>query len=216
MPPKSAPYYMDANLHAYIEEHAGEDDVLRSVRRYARQNRLPSITPAAGRMLQILARAVQARRILEVGTCTGYSTIWLARGLARAGKVYALEIDPKFIALAAEHAERAGARKRIEFKEGLAAETLKTLDAGSYDLVFIDADKENYPTYFREGLRLLRKGGILAADNMFWGGDVLDAAVKDEGTRALREYTRLATQDDRLLTILSPLGDGLAVSVKVA
>jgi predicted O-methyltransferase YrrM len=207
---------MDETLNTYIEERAGEDDALRAVREYAHQNRLPSIAPAAGRMLQILAKAAQAKRICEIGTCTGYSTIWLARGLVAGGIVDALEIDPKFIKLASEHAQKAGVRKQIEFKEGAAAETLRTLDTGSYDMVFIDADKENYPTYFQEGVRLLRKGGILAADNMFWGGDVLDAAVKDEGTQALREYTRLVTSDDRLLTVLSPFGDGLAVSVKLS
>lgn len=215
MPPKGAPYYIDPRLHAYVSERTGEDATLARVRDYARANGLPTITPAAGRMLQILARTLGAKRIAEIGTCTGYSTIWLARGLAPRGKIHALEVDAKFIEIARRHFRRARLAHLVEFKEGDAAETLRRLKRGAYDLVFIDADKENYPLYLKEAIRIVRTGGIIAADNMFWGGDVLDAAATDDGTEALREYTRLATTDRRLLTILCPLGDGLGISVKL-
>lgn len=162
---------------------AAEDDCLREVRARADQAGLPQIQlpPATARAVQVLLRAVGAERVLEVGALAGYSAVWIARALAPGGRLITLEIDPKHAALARQSLEAAGVADRTEVRVGDAATAMAALGPpGSFDAVFLDADKERYAQYAEEAARLLRSGGLLLADNALWKGRV--AALEGRGT----------------------------------
>ena len=207
----------EALLSGYVRRlFAAEDGVLEALRYEIPRRGLPEIQISAeqGRLLQVLLRAVGARRVLEVGTLGGYSSIWMARALPPDGRLLTLEIDPERAAFAREFIERAGLSDRIEVRVGDAGETLAALDAGEpFDAVFIDADKERYPAYLDEALRLLRPGGLVLADNAFWSGRVLDEAPEEEGTTGVRELNRRLAEHPDLLGTIIPMRDGLAVAV---
>ena len=181
---------------------------------------LPTIqvSPPQGRLLELLARALGARAILEIGTLGGYSTLWLARGLAPGGRIVTLEMDPKHAEVARRNFERAGRSGVIEQRLGAALETLPRLveeRAGPFDLVFVDADKPNLPDYFSWSLRLSRPGTLIVVDNVVREGDVLDAGSPDaviQGVRRMNE--RIAAEPRVSATTLQTVGakgyDGLA------
>jgi len=169
----------------------GEDPVLAAVLAANAAAGLPDIdvSPAHGRLLQLLARMMGARRILEIGTLGGYSTICLARALPEDGRVVTLEIDPHHAAVARENLARAGVADKVELIIGPAADTLARLE-GPFDFVFIDADKPSNPVYLKEAIRLSRPGTAILVDNVVREGGVLDADSADDriaGTRALFE-----------------------------
>jgi len=169
----------------------GEDPVLAAVLAANAAAGLPDIdvSPAHGRLLQLLARMMGARRILEIGTLGGYSTICLARALPEDGRVVTLEIDPHHAAVARENLARAGVADKVELIIGPAADTLARLE-GPFDFVFIDADKPSNPVYLKEAIRLSRPGTAILVDNVVREGGVLDAESADDriaGTRALFE-----------------------------
>ena len=169
----------------------GEDPVLAAVLAANAAAGLPDIdvSPAHGRLLQLLARMMGARRILEIGTLGGYSTICLARALPEDGRVVTLEIDPHHAAVARENLARAGVADNVELIIGPAADTLARLE-GPFDFVFIDADKPSNPVYLKEAIRLSRPGTAILVDNVVREGGVLDAESADDriaGTRALFE-----------------------------
>lgn len=156
---------------------AAEDDCLREVRARADQAGLPQIQlpPATARAVQVLLRAVGAERVLEVGALAGYSAVWIARALAPGGRLITLEIDPKHAALARQSLEAADVADRTEVRVGDAATAMAELGPpGSFDAVFLDADKERYAQYAEEAARLLRSGGLLLADNALWKGRVAE------------------------------------------
>ena len=194
---------------------APEDDVLMTLREEADRHGLPPIAISAdeGRLLQVLLTAIGARRVLEVGTLGGYSTIWMARALPRDGQLLSIEIEPKHAEFARRHIARAGLTDRIEVRLGRALEVLPSLDGERFDAIFIDADKEPLPTYLEWGLRLVRPGGLIMADNALWGGKVIDENVDDESTRAIRAFNARLAGDARLLSIVVPTHDGVAVAV---
>ena len=170
---------------------------------------LPAIdvSPLQGKMLHLLTRIAGARRVLEIGTLGGYSTIWLARALGEGGEVVSLEIDPVHAAVARANLDRAGVGARVRVIVGDAAETLATLD-GSFDLVFIDADKQGNVTYLRHALRLSRPGTAIVVDNVVREGGVLDAASDDpriHGTRAL--FAAVAAEPRLSATVVQTVGD---------
>ena len=181
---------------------------------------LPTIqvSPPQGRLLELLARALGAKAILEIGTLGGYSTLWLARGLAPGGRIVTLEMDPKHAEVARRNFERAGRSGVIEQRLGAALETLPRLveeRAGPFDLVFVDADKPNLPDYFSWSLRLSRPGTLIVVDNVVREGDVLDAGSPDaviQGVRRMNE--RIAAEPRVSATTLQTVGakgyDGLA------
>jgi predicted O-methyltransferase YrrM len=180
---------------------------------------LPAIQVSApqGKLLQLLARLVGARRILEVGTLAGYSTIWLARGLAPGGHLDTLEVDPRHAEVARVNLVRAGLADVVTVHLGPAIDTLPTL-TGPYDLVFVDADKKTNPDYVRAALALTRAGGVIVVDNVVRGGRVADAAdtnVDVVGTRAT--YDLLAAEPRLDATALQTVGvkgyDGFAIAV---
>ena len=194
---------------------AQEDELLVSLREDADRSGLPPISVSAdeGRLLQVLLTAIRARRVLEVGTLGGYSAIWMARALPEDGELLSIEIEPKHAEFARRYVERAGLRGRIEVRVGRALDVLPSLDGERFDAVFIDADKEPMPTYFDWAVRLLRPGGLIIADNTLWGGKVYDASERDEKTAAVREFNRRMATDPRVLSILVPTHDGVAIGV---
>jgi len=194
---------------------APEDSLLVSLREEADRTGLPPIAVSAdeGRLLQVLLTSIGARRVLEVGTLGGYSAIWMARALPDDGELLSIEIEQKHAEFARRYVERAGLSSKVEVRVGRALDVLPSLDGERFDAVFIDADKEPMPTYLDWALRLLRPGGLVIADNTLWGGKVFDDAENDEKTRAVREFNRKMATDPRVLSILVPTHDGVAIGV---
>lgn len=203
-------------LVTYVERRfAREDSVLEELRASLAESGLPLIhvSPATGRVLQLLVAASGGHRVLEVGTLGGYSAIWMARGLAEGGRLTTLEIDGERAALARRFLKRAGLADRAEVVVGDARELLPGFGPdGSFDVVFLDADKESYVQYAREADRLLRPGGLLLADNAFWSGRVL-AEPEDDATRGIQAFNDALARGSYPATIL-PVGDGVAMAVK--
>jgi predicted O-methyltransferase YrrM len=194
---------------------APEDPVLMALREDADREGLPpiAISPDTGRLLQVLLRAIGARRVLEVGTLGGYSALWMARALPPDGRLLTLERDAAHAAFARRHLADAGVADRVEVREGQALQLLPALDGERFDLVFLDADKEPLPTYLDWALRLVRPGGAIVADNALWGGRVLDDRATDEATVAVREFNRRMATDPRLTSIVVPTHDGVAIGI---
>ena len=194
---------------------AREDDVLVTLREEADRHGLPpiSISPDEGRLLQVLLAAVGARRVLEVGTLGGYSAIWMARALPDDGSLVTIELDPAHAAFARRFVARARLDARVDIRVGRALDVLASLDGEQFDAMFIDADKEPLSTYLEWGLRLVRRGGLIVADNALWGGKVLDERIEDDATRAIRAFNVRLAADPRLVSIVVPTHDGVAVAV---
>ncbi len=204
----------------YVENlFAPQDAALEAALRESQRAGLPEIqvSPNEGKLLQVLAELVGARRILEIGTLGGYSAINLARGMAEEGTLISLEIDERHARVARNNIEHAGLARKVEIRVGDAGELLAELAAGGegpFDLVFIDADKEGYPEYLEWSLRLSRPGSLILADNTIRGGSVLDP--RDESARATRDFNEKLANDPRLSAIVLPLirerVDGLAIA----
>jgi caffeoyl-CoA O-methyltransferase len=194
---------------------APEDDVLAMLREEADRRGMPPIAISAdtGRLLQVLLRAIRARRVLEVGTLGGYSAIWMARALGAGGELISLEIDPDHAEFARRHIARAQVTARVEVRVGKALDLLPTFDGEAFDAIFLDADKEPLPTYLDWAIRLLRPAGLVIADNALWGGRVVDPGNEEESTRAVREFNRRLASDPRLTSIVVPTHDGVAIGV---
>lgn len=192
-----------------------EDELLASLREEADRTGLPPIAISAdeGRLLQVLLTAIGARRVLEVGTLGGYSAICMARALPPGGKLLSIEIDEAHAAFARRYVERATLSDRVEIRVGRALDVLPSLDGERFDAIFLDADKEPLPTYFEWGLRLVRPGGLLIGDNALWGGRVYENENADDRTRGVREFNRRMATDPRVLGIIVPTHDGVAVAV---
>jgi caffeoyl-CoA O-methyltransferase len=204
----------------YVEDlFVPQDAALEAALRESQRAGLPEIqiSPNEGKLLQLLAEMVGARRILEIGTLGGYSAINLARAMAEKGTLISLEIDERHAEVARENIERAGLGEKVEIRVGDARELLAQLaenDEGPFDLVFIDADKEGYPEYLEWSMRLSRPGSLILADNTIRGGSVLDP--RDESARATRDFNAKIANDPRLSAIVVPLirerVDGLAIA----
>ncbi|WP_068188676.1 O-methyltransferase [Mycobacterium sp. UM_CSW] len=181
---------------------------------------LPQIAVSAqqGKFLSLLAGATQARRVLEIGTLGGFSTIWLARGVGPQGRVVTLEYEPKHAEVARANLQRAGVADRVEVIVGAALDTLPALTGGPFDLVFIDADKENYAAYLEWAVRLARPGSVLVLDNVVREGQILDPDCDDERVRATRRTLQLMGEHPRLDTaVIQTVGakhwDGFAFAL---
>jgi len=194
---------------------AREDAILMSLREQADRSGLPpiAISPDEGKLLQVLLRAIGAKRVLEVGTLGGYSAIWMARALPADGMLLSIDIDADHAAFATRFIARAGLESVVTVRVGRALDVLPSLDGEQFDAIFLDADKEPLPTYLDWALRLVRPGGMIIADNALWGGKVLDATVDDDATRAVREFNRRFAEDLRITGIVVPTHDGVAVGI---
>jgi predicted O-methyltransferase YrrM len=187
---------------------------------------LPAIhvSPNLGKLLQLLAQLREARNILEMGTLGGYSTIWLARALPADGRLVTLEADPEFAQVARANIARAGLDGLVELRVGPALDTLPQLAAegrGPFDLIFIDADKPNYPDYLRWALELSRRGSLIVADNVVRGGAVVDAATGDPSVQGVQRFNEMLAAESRVSsTAIQTVGtkgyDGFAIALVTA
>ena len=178
-----------------------------------------SVSPPQGKFLHLLARIAGARRILEIGTLAGYSTIWLARALPRGGRLVSLEFDPKHADVARANIARANLSEMVDVRVGRAIDSLPALERDEpFDFVFIDADKVSTPDYFRWAMKLTRKGGVIVVDNVVRSGRVIDASGADEDVEGMRRFlAQLAEQSGASGTVLQTVGvkgyDGFALVV---
>lgn len=205
-----------------VGELVEEDDALVAARELGREHGLPPIevAPNQGAFLALVAQMAGARRVLELGTLAGYSTIWLARAVGPAGRVTTVELDPRHADVARQNLARAGLAERVDVEVGPALDVLTGLiDAGTevYDLVFIDADKANMPAYLELTLRLTRSGSVIVGDNVVRRGGVVDLASEDPNVRGVRAFLHALGSDPRLeATALQTVGskgwDGFAIA----
>jgi caffeoyl-CoA O-methyltransferase len=177
------------------------------------------ISPEQGQFLQFLARLTGARKALEVGVFMGYSAAWVALGLAPGGKLIACEISREYAAVARDTWQAAGVEDRVELRLGPALGSLDALlaegQAGSFDMAFIDADKGNYSNYYERALELLRRGGLIAADNVLLHGRVAAPDDREADTEAIRAFNRKLHEDRRVAMTMVTVGDGLSVACKL-
>jgi len=198
---------------AYAEEFVPEDDVLRSARARAAEVGVSPIGAGGGATLRFLAALIQAQSVVEIGTGTGVSGLWLLRGMAPKGVLTSVDLEPEHQRLARETFAEAGiAPQRYRLISGAALDVLPRLTDGAYDLVLCDAAKGEYDDYLRQALRLLRPGGLVALDNALWHGAVADPAQRDPETVSLRELGNAVREHEALLPVLLPVGDGLLVA----
>jgi predicted O-methyltransferase YrrM len=204
----------------FIAGHLVEDDpALQAAIEASEAAGLPSINvaPNQGKLLMLLARAIGARKILEIGTLGGYSTIWLARALLPDGRLVTLEANPDYAKVAHANIARAGLEGLVEIRVGRALDTLPSLAAEApFDLIFIDADKPSTPGYFQWAVRLARLGSLIVVDNVVREGAILDGASEDPNVLGMRRFFELAATDKRVSgTAIQTVGhkghDGLAV-----
>ncbi len=209
-------------LQSYIADVSlRESDLLSELREKtaALPERLMQISPEQGQFLNLLVRAVSAKRALEIGVFTGYSLVATALALPADGTVVGCDINEEWSAVALEYCERAGVADKVDMRIGDARETLAGLvaqegAAGSFDFVFIDADKEGYEAYYEAALTLLRPGGLIVVDNVLWHGAVVDDTAQDQETRALRAFNAKLHHDKRVDLSLIPFADGLTFALK--
>jgi predicted O-methyltransferase YrrM len=214
--PREAGIVSAEAVAAYIEEFLPEDEPLLAARSNAAEvGGASPVSPAVGATLRFIAAALSAKAVVEIGTGCGTSGIWLLRGMRRDGVLTSVDVEPEHQRLARRAFTDAGfASNRFRLIGGKASDVLPRLTDGGYDLVFCDADKHEYPAYLTAALRLLRPGGVVAFDNALWGGRVADHDQTDPETEAIREAAELVRQDERLVPLLLPVGDGLLAAVK--
>ncbi|OBH93199.1 O-methyltransferase [Mycobacterium sp. E2733] len=216
MTPNPTPQDVDAFLDGTV---VGDDPALSAALEASDAAGLPRIAVSAqqGKFLGLLAGAIQAHRILEIGTLGGFSTIWLARGAGPQGRVVTLEYEPKHAEVARANLERAGLADRVQVVVGAALDTLPTLDGGPFDMVFIDADKESYVEYLQWAVRLARPGALILADNVIREGEILEPQ-RNAQAEAVRNTLQLMGEHPRLDTaVIQTVGakrwDGFALAL---
>jgi caffeoyl-CoA O-methyltransferase len=188
------------------------DPVLTEMERYAHRRNIPIIGPAVGRMLHLLAQISGARRIFEMGSAIGYSTIWLARAAGPDAEIYYTDGDSGNAQRAQEYFRRADVEDRIRVLVGDAVQLIDSVSS-EFDLIFIDVDKQQYPDALRKALPRLRSGALLVTDNVLWSGRVTRRA-RDPQTRAIQLFNRIVHSSDELYPVIVPLRDGVAVCRK--
>lgn len=200
----------------YSEEYVAEDTVLANARARAEEVGVVAIGPGGGAALRFLASVLDARAVVEIGTGTGVSGLWMLRGMRPDGVLTSVDTEAEHQRLAKETFTEAGIpAQRARLIPGAALEVLPRLTDGHYDIVFADGDKQEYPEYLREALRLLRPGGVVAFDNALWHDRVADPAQRDPDTIAIRELGRVINEHESLVPVLLPVGDGLLLAKKV-
>jgi len=192
--------------------------VVEEMERHAAEHRVPIADREVAKFLEVTARATGARRALEVGTAIGYGALHLLRGMPEEGRVTTIDTSDEMIARASDYLARAGLAGRVSFERGPALEVIPRLTE-AFDLVYIDAVKEEYAGYLELSLPLLRAGGVVIVDNLLWGGQVA-GEIRDPSqtasTQALREFNQIFVRHPQLSAVVLPVGDGLGYGVKVA
>jgi caffeoyl-CoA O-methyltransferase len=209
-----------AAIDYILENSVREPDILTRLRleTASHPNARFQIPPEQGQFFQLLIRMIGARRTLEVGVFTGYSSLAVALAMPPEGRIIACDISEEFTSIARRYWLEAGVAGQIDLRIGPAAETLDALiaagRAATFDFAFIDADKSGYPRYYEQCLTLVRTGGVIALDNMLLSGRVIDESDRSEDAVALRKVNRLIHHDDRVDALLLPFADGLTLAVK--
>jgi caffeoyl-CoA O-methyltransferase len=208
----------DARLAAYVRGlFAREDELLEELRREMGRRGLPEIYISAeqGRVMQVLLAAIGARRVLELGTLGGYSAIWMARALPQHGRLLTVELQEERAEFARGFFRRAGLDEVIEVRVGRALDVLRDLRNGHqvFDAMFIDADKEGYGAYLDAGLDLVRPGGLILGDNALQHGAIVVDPAPTPSVAAVQAFNERLASDDRLVSTILPIRDGLSVSV---
>ena len=208
-------------LSAYLQDVSLRDSDLMA-RLRDETSRLPmsgmQISPEQGQFMQLLVKALGIRRAIEIGVFTGYSSLCVALAMPDDGRIIACDIDKDSASVAQRYWKQAGVDHKIELRLAPARETLDIMIEnqlnGSFDFVFIDADKTGYQDYYERALVLIRPGGLVAIDNTLWNGNVVDESNQTEDTRAIREFNRHIHADQRVDVSLLPIGDGLTLALK--
>jgi len=207
---------MDPTTWAYAEQYVAEDEVLQRARARGAEIGAQPIGQGGGAALRCLAATTGAKAVVEIGTGCGVSGVWLLRGMRPDGVLTTIDVEAEHHRLAREtFAEAKITSPRVRMITGRALDVTPRLADNAYDLVFCDGDKLEYPGYYREALRLLRPGGVVAIDNTLWHGAVPDPAQRDRVTVTIRQLGKDILEDERVLPVLLPVGDGLLCAVKL-
>lgn len=207
------PPILNSKIDSYLNSLVSKSDpVLAEMERYARKHNVPIIGPACGRLLYLLAQISGAKRIFEMGSAIGYSTIWFARAAGEHSEVFYTDGDPENAKRAKAYFGRAGVEDRIPI---LIGDAIALIDAvpGEFDLILIDIDKHQYPAALQKAVPRLRSGGLLVTDNVLWSGRVT-ARAKDASTRGIQKFNRAMYASKDLFPVIVPLRDGVAVCRK--
>ena len=198
-----------------------EPEVLTQLRQETAHQPLSNmqIAPEQGQFMAFLIKLIGAKKTLEVGVFTGYSSLVVALALPENGEIIACDVDEEYTQIARTYWEKAGVSHKIKLHLAPAVLTLENLlakgEENSFDFAFIDADKSNYDTYYEQALKLVRVGGVIAIDNVFWDGKVADSQVQDNRTQAIRRLNEKLHQDTRILLSVVPIADGLTLAMKL-
>jgi len=212
---------IDDRLYDYIcDVSINESELLRQLREETAtlDYSVMQISPEQGQFMSLLIKLTSAKRALEIGTFTGYSSICVANAMPADGKLICCDISPQWTDIAEKYWELAGLENKIDLFTQPADITMQMLiddgAEGTFDFIFIDADKQNYIKYYEMALQLLRKGGMIAVDNTLWSGAVADPENIEPGTRAIRRFNEMVKKDDRISSSLVTIGDGLTLILK--
>jgi predicted O-methyltransferase YrrM len=211
---------IDDRLHKYLVDHSVRDsNLLQDLRKTTHQlseSRM-QISPEQGQFMGLLVKLIGAKKTLDIGTFTGYSSLIVALSLPADGTVYALDVSDEWTNTAKKFWQAAGVANKVKLLLGPAEDSLKSLLAehqNTFDFAFIDADKANYDSYYELSLKLLRRGGVIAVDNVLWDGAVADPEIKDVSTEAIRALNRKIHADSRVDICMLPIGDGVTLAMK--
>jgi predicted O-methyltransferase YrrM len=212
---------LDTQLYDYLQSVSlREPEILTQLRQETAQHPMAQmqIAPDQGQFMALLVQLIGAKKTLEVGVFTGYSSLVVALALPPEGKVVACDVSEEYTSIARRYWQQAGVADKIDLHIAPAQETLKSLlaegQAGTFDFAFIDADKSNYEIYYELALELVRPGGLIIVDNVLWSGRVADPQVQDNRTKAIRSLNQKLHQDQRVNLSLVPIGDGLTLALK--
>ena len=208
--------FIKENIHKYCREHTASDNrLLSELEKYTWDNEdVPQMISGqmVGKFLQSIIRMITAKKIVEVGTFTGYSALQMAEAIPLYGEIHTCELMKKHAETARSFFDKSDYGKKITIHQGPALESLETLKVGNFDMAFIDADKSNYLEYYKRCLVLIQAGGVIILDNMLWSGSVIDP--NDDDSKALRKTGDYIQEDNRVFNMLFPIRDGLMLCIK--
>lgn len=213
--------FLARSLHDYLlSASLREPPLLQQLRQETANHPMSQmqIAPEQGQLMALLVQLIGAKKTLEVGVFTGYSSLAVALALPLDGKIVACDVSEEYTAIAQRYWQLAGVANKIDLRIASALETLDALlatgQANTFDFAFIDADKSNYDNYYERSLQLIRQGGLIAIDNVLWSGQVADPAVQDTRTKAIRSLNDKLHQDDRISLSMLAIADGLTLALK--
>jgi predicted O-methyltransferase YrrM len=222
VPLSSKTIKLTSRLYQYLKDSSlREPEILHRLREETRRSTDDpgmQISPEQGQLMNLLARLINAKKVLEVGVFTGYSSLSVASALPPDGRLIACAVSEEWTSIARKYWKEAGVADRIDLRLGPALQTLDGLlangEANSFDFAFIDADKKNLPLYYEKVLELLRPGGLLGIDNVLWSGRVADPRVRDKDTIVIRRLNKQLHEDPRIDLSMLPIGDGFTLALK--